>query len=148
MGSKLFVAASLALAAAALAWVSIGSMGSNLVYYFTPTELHAAGPEASGATVRLGGMVKAGTIDWNKENGVLTFVVFDGESEISVRGTEMPPQMFRESIGVVVEGRLGDDGVFVSNRLLVKHDNEYRAPHDPKEVDVRKLWESLDGGDS
>jgi cytochrome c-type biogenesis protein CcmE len=104
MGSKLFVAASLALAAAALAWVSIGSMGSNLVYYFTPTELHAAGPEASGATVRLGGMVKAGTIDWNKENGVLTFVVFDGESEISVRGTEMPPQMFRESIGVVVEG--------------------------------------------
>jgi len=36
----------------------------------------------------------------------------------------------------------------VSNRLLVKHDNEYRAPTDPKEVDVQKLWESLDAGDT
>lgn len=148
MSPKVFVAVSLAVAAIALTWIAVGSIGSNLVYYWTPTELQAAGDDAGSATVRLGGMVKAGSIDWNKDAGVLNFVVHDGTSEVAVRATEMPPQMFRENIGVVVEGRLGDDGVFVSNRLLVKHDNEYRAPHDPKEVDVQKLWESLDAGDS
>ena len=147
-GPKIFIAASLAVAAAALIWIAVGSMGSNLVYYWTPTELNAAGAEGQTATVRLGGMVKDGTIDWDQDTGVLTFTVHDTDSEVRVRATEMPPQMFRANIGVVVEGRLDDEGVFQSNRLLVKHDTEYRAPHDPKEVDVEKLWESLDGDSS
>ncbi|MCP4868464.1 MAG: cytochrome c maturation protein CcmE [Proteobacteria bacterium] len=146
MSPKVFIAVSLAAATIALTWIAIGSIGSNLVYYWTPTELQAA-EDAGNATVRLGGMVKTGTIDWNKDTGVLNFVVHDGTSEVPVRATEMPPQMFRENIGVVVEGKLDADGVFISNRLLVKHDNEYRAPHDPKEVDVQKLWESLDAGE-
>jgi len=148
MGPKLFVAAALAIAALALTWIAVGSIGTNLVYYWTPTELTEAGDEANNATIRLGGMVKPGTIDWDQDSGVLNFVVHDGASSVPVRASEIPPQMFRENIGVVVEGRLGADGVFVSNRLLVKHDNEYRAPTDPKEVDVQKLWESLDAGDT
>lgn len=147
MSPKIFVAGALAVAAAALAWIAVGNMGSNLVYYWTPTELTEAGENGLGATVRLGGMVKAGSIDWDQDAKVLSFVVTDTKSDVPVRGTEMPPQMFRENIGVVVEGTLGDDGVFTSNRLLVKHDAEYRAPEDAKEADVEELWKSLDGGE-
>ena len=146
MAPRVWFAGALVVAALALAWISLGSMGKNLVYYWTPTELVAQGDAAQGATVRLGGMVKSHS--WDKTNSVLAFTIHDGETEVPVRGTEMPPDMFRDNIGVVVEGQLGPDGVFVSKRLLVKHDNEYRIPEDPKEVDVEKLWKALEGGDS
>ena len=148
MGSKVFVAASLVVAGIALAWIAVGSMGSNLIYYWTPTDLLEAGDDAKGATVRLAGMVKEKSIEWDKGTKILEFTVHDGTNEVRVRGTGMPPAMFREKIGVVVQGTMGADGVFESSRLLVKHDNEYRAPEDPKEVDVQKLWESLDAGES
>jgi cytochrome c-type biogenesis protein CcmE len=52
--------------------------------------------------------------------------------------------MFREGIGVVVEGTLRQDGVFESRRLMVKHDNEYRAPGAEDDRDIRELMRSLD----
>ena len=51
-------------------------------------------------------------------------------AKVSVISTETPPQMFREGIGVVVEGSYEKDNVFRSNRLMVNHDNNYRAPTD------------------
>ena len=148
MSPKVWVAAMLVLAAGALVWIAVGSIGANLVYYWTPSELVAAGDDALGATVRLGGMVKADSIQWDKESQVLQFVCHDGEAEVSVRAVQLPPDMFRENIGVVVEGQLGEDGVFHSDRMFVKHDNEYRVPHDPKAVDVEELWNQLEGGSS
>jgi cytochrome c-type biogenesis protein CcmE len=148
MAPKIWVAVMLVIAAGALAWIAVGSMGKNLVYYWTPSELVEAGETAQGATVRLGGMVKAGSIEWDKDSQVLQFVCHDGTAEVHVRATQLPPDMFRENIGVVVEGQMGDDGVFQCNRMFVKHDNEYRAPHDPKEVDVEELWNQLEGGQS
>lgn len=148
MSPKIWVATMLVIAAGALTWIAVGSMGANLVYYWTPSELVEAGDSAKGATVRLGGMVKAGSINWDKDTQVLTFVAFDEKAEVPVRATQLPPDMFRENIGVVVEGHLGDDGVFLSDRMFVKHDNEYRAPHDPKERDVEELWKQLEGGES
>jgi cytochrome c-type biogenesis protein CcmE len=148
MSPKIWVAAMLLLAAGALTWIAVGSMGANLVYYWTPSELVAAGDDAKGATVRLGGMVKAGSIEWDKDSQVLGFVCHDGEAEVQVQAVQVPPDMFRENIGVVVEGQMGDDGVFQSDRMFVKHDNEYRVPHDPKAVDVEEMWKQLEGGQS
>ena len=148
MSPKVWVAAMLVIAAGALVWIAVGSMGANLVYYWTPGELLEAGDSAKGATVRLGGMVKAGSISWDKETQILEFVCFDEAAEVKVRATQLPPDMFRENIGVVVEGQLGEDGVFHGARMFVKHDNEYRAPHDPKERDVEELWKQLEGGNS
>jgi cytochrome c-type biogenesis protein CcmE len=53
--------------------------------------------------------------------------------------------MFREGIGVVVEGTVAGDGVFESHRLMVSHGNEYRAPDDPLAIDLKKLMNSTDG---
>jgi cytochrome c-type biogenesis protein CcmE len=107
-----------------------GGLDDNLVYFLTPTELMAKGDSASGKPVRLGGMVKAGTVKWDAEKLDLQFVMNDTEGEIRVQSRKAPPQMFREGQGVIVEGRLGRDGVFQATSLMVKHSNEYKAPHD------------------
>jgi cytochrome c-type biogenesis protein CcmE len=118
-------------AASALAYISWGKMGENLVYYLTPTELLAKGKAAYGATVRLGGVVAPGTVNWDAKTLDLSFRVSDGKpggQTIMVKSTGAPPQMFRENIGCIVEGTLDESQVFHSDRVMVKHSNEYRAP--------------------
>lgn len=106
----------------------------NLVYYWSPSELVAAGEKGRRATVRLGGMVQPGDDpDWDKKLPI-EFYVEDAGERIMVRSTGAPPQMFREGIGVVVEGRLSESGVFETDRVMVKHSNEYRVPAEEGEV--------------
>ena len=124
---RLFALVALGIAGGALAWVSMSDLGENLVYYWSPTELMKA-PNAQQATVRLGGMVVPGSVDWDRDKAHVSFRVTDGTTEVAVDVDGNPPQMFKEGIGVVVEGRLGGDGVFASDRVMVKHSNEYQAP--------------------
>lgn len=132
---RLFLVGALVVAAGALSFVAFGNMGENLVYYWNPTELREAGDEAMGPTIRLGGMVQQGSLDWDSEANRLDFVVGDGKSTVPVRATGAPPQMFREGIGVVVEGTMHKDGLFHSDRLMVKHSNEYKVPEEHKDVE-------------
>ncbi|MBI2567609.1 MAG: cytochrome c maturation protein CcmE [Candidatus Schekmanbacteria bacterium] len=129
-------------AAAALGYIAYGGIGENLVYYWSPTELVQAGPRAFGPIIRLGGLVKQGTVEWNKEANFIAFQVTDGKEQVKVENTGAPTQMFREGIGVVVEGTFSTDGVFRSNRLMVKHSNEYRAPQDG--VPVEELYKTME----
>jgi cytochrome c-type biogenesis protein CcmE len=130
--------------AGTLLYFVVGGIGNNLVYYWGPTEVLAAGPRAQGASIRLGGLVEKGSIV-KGEGSNLRFTVTDGKTSLPVRCTSVPPQMFREGIGVVVEGTVATDGVFESHRLMVSHGNEYRAPDDPASVDLKKLMDSTDG---
>lgn len=125
---RLFMVGALLVGSGALAWVSMGTLGDNLVYYWSPAEMQAKGDDAIDATVRLGGMVVPGSVKWEPEAQRLAFQVSDGTATVDVVGEGAPPQMFREGIGVVVEGRLGADGKFRSDEVMVKHSNEYRAP--------------------
>lgn len=125
-------------------------IGENLVYYWSPKELVANGEKAFGPTIRLGGIVKPGSLTWDKDKTHLTFYVAEDrhgtEPNIKVVSSELPPQMFREGIGVVVEGTYDRSGTFTSNRLMVNHSNEYKAPHevDDKPVDWKN---SINAGD-
>ena len=142
-GFKVFVIGAVLVAAAALAYLSFGGIGENLVYYWTPTEMADHGDEAIGAQIRLGGVVEAGSLKWDKATNELRFRVTDGDKAVDVEGRSVPPQMFREDVGVVVEGTLRTDGVFVSDRLLVKHDNQYQAPEDGSAPDMDALRQSM-----
>ncbi|MCP4810787.1 MAG: cytochrome c maturation protein CcmE [Proteobacteria bacterium] len=125
-----FLVGALAVAGAALGlvWFASDEMGENLVYYWTPAEVHAAGAEAYGPTIRLGGLVKEGTLDWNPEAQTVDLVVTDTTgAELPIHAQGAPPQMLREGIGVVVEGTLRADGTFETDRLMVKHSNEYKS---------------------
>jgi cytochrome c-type biogenesis protein CcmE len=111
---------------AILAWLLFSGLSSALVYYLTPTELAARGEAAVGAQVRLGGLVAPGSVSGSATD--LTFVLTDGETDITVHSTVSPTDSFREGAGAVVEGTLGDDGVFEAEEVLVKHDENYVAP--------------------
>ena len=103
-----------------------GNLNSNLVYYLTPTEAMDSLDEfEDGRRFRLAGDVMPGTIR-TLDNGT-SFQATDGDTVVSVRHTNDPPQLFQEGIEVVVEGSWQGD-VFVSDVMLVKHDEEYRVP--------------------
>jgi cytochrome c-type biogenesis protein CcmE len=110
----------------AIAWLAFSGIGNALVYYQTPSELLARGEEAIGQQVRLGGLVKTGSLEGPATD--LRFVVTDGTREIGVHSTSAPTSSFREGVGVVVEGRLTGSGIFEASRVLVKHDENYVAP--------------------
>ena len=143
---RLFAVLALAVAAAALLAITLGGIGKNLVYYWGPTELHAAGDKAIGATIRLGGLVKRGTLVRHPDGSTLEFDVIDRPgAAVHVVTHSVPPQMFREGIGVVVEGTMTQAGHFESKRLMVSHSNEYRAPGDPNRADAKELMKTTEG---
>jgi cytochrome c-type biogenesis protein CcmE len=146
VGRRLFLVGALAVAAAALAFVAFGNIGDNLVYYWDVGQLKAAGDRAVGATVRLGGVVKPGSVQWQPDLNALAFEVTDGAITVPVQATGAPPQMFREGIGVVVEGTMTPGGTFTSSRLMVKHSNEYKAPEEGMSAEERTaLYETVEG---
>ena len=145
--NRWFAVGALSIALVAFLVLTIGGIGENLVYYWGPEDIAKAGDQAVGATIRLGGQVEEGSIDWNPEATDLRFNVVDGVSayRTPVRATGIPPQMFREGIGVVVEGTMTSDGWFRGTRLLVSHDNEYKAPEEGEAVDPREMMQSTEG---
>jgi cytochrome c-type biogenesis protein CcmE len=118
-----------------------GGLDENLVYFLTPTELLERGDAAYDAPVRLGGQVDPGTVVWDAAALDLRFQLTDGTQRIEVHSKGAPPQMFRDGIGVVVEGRLTRAGIFESTNLMVKHSNEYRPP--PEGHEPRQMYKSL-----
>ena len=129
-------------AAAAISIVSFSDLGKNVVYYWDTSELVAQGDKAYGADIRLGGVVKAGTLKWDEKKNELEFEIGDGKAFVKVFAKGAPPQMFREGIGVLVEGTMVSEGYFKSDRLMVKHSNEYKAPEEGQ--DVQELYKTLE----
>ena len=148
--SRWFMVGAFAVAAVAFIVIAWGGINKNLVYYWTPTDLHAAGDKAYGATIRLGGMVSQGSIRNHQGVSGLEFDVHDAGKVVHVKSTGVPPQMFRENIGVVVEGTMDRGGYFKCNRLMVSHNNEYRAPkqgHPVTQEELQKVMQTTEGID-
>ena len=136
--TRRFMIGAFGLAAVAFGVIAASGINENLVYYWTPSDLHANGKKAYGATIRLGGMVAKGSIR-QLGGSAVAFDVHDGASRVQVKTSTVPPQMFRENIGVVVEGTMVPGGYFQSSRLMVSHNNEYKAPEKGHPVDRKEL---------
>lgn len=145
--SRLFLVAAIAVAAIGFTIIAASGINKNLVYYWTPSDLYKAGDKAYGATIRLGGQVAPGSVH-HGAGSAMDFDVTDKKQIVHVKSTGIPPQMFREGIGVVVEGTMTRAGVFESERLMVSHNNEYRSPKDGQAIDAKKLIESTKGVDA
>lgn len=136
--TRWFMVGAFLVAGIAFAVITASGINKNLVYYWTPTDLHANGEKAYGATIRLGGMVAKGSIR-NAGGSAVEFDVKDAARVVHVKTTTVPPQMFRENIGVVVEGTMVRGGYFQSSRLMVSHNNEYKPPEKGHPVDRKEL---------
>lgn len=115
-------ALALLVATGAVAWLIVGPLRSNIVYFRTVSEALA---ERDAGRFRLAGQVVEGSV--REVDGGVLFRVTDGAAEATVFHRGDPPELFREGVPVVCEGRWDGDR-FASDRILIRHGNEYRPP--------------------
>jgi cytochrome c-type biogenesis protein CcmE len=126
----------------AFGYLIYGGIGENLVYFVTPGELLAQGTDAYDRPVRLGGLVMPGSHTWDADKLDLQFTLQDQGGTVRVHSRKVPPPMFREGQGVIVEGKMTRAGVFEASNVMVKHSNEYRPPADGH-VKPEEMYKSL-----
>jgi len=121
---KLAIAGGLLVGVAAIAALVLNAFQSNLVFFYSPSQV-AAHEAPANRTFRLGGLVEQGSV---KREGVqVSFVITDTAKTIPVRFDGILPDLFKEGKGVVAQGQL-KDGVFVAREVLAKHDENYMPP--------------------
>ncbi|MCB1858560.1 MAG: cytochrome c maturation protein CcmE [Gammaproteobacteria bacterium] len=107
-------------------WLLLNALDSNLSYFFSPTEV-AEQKAPTDHVYRLGGLVESGSVQRGEELTV-RFVVTDMAHRVNVEYTGILPDLFQEGQGVIAQGRMGADGVFVAEEVLAKHDENYMPP--------------------
>jgi cytochrome c-type biogenesis protein CcmE len=103
----------------------LNAFQSNLVFFYSPSQI-AAKEAPTSRTFRLGGLVKEGSV--KREGTEVQFAVTDTAQTIAVRYNGILPDLFKEGKGVVAQGQLREDGVFVAREVLAKHDENYMPP--------------------
>jgi cytochrome c-type biogenesis protein CcmE len=111
-------------------------------YFYTPADI-AAGKAAQGQGVRLGGMVERGSVRREADGITIRFVVTDGKASTPVVYRGIVPDLFREGSGAVAEGRL-ENGTFVADTILAKHDERYMPPELGNLAAEHKAGKTLD----
>lgn len=99
----------------------------NMMFFVDISDV-VAGNHPKQRNFRIGGLVVDGSVERQKGSLDLSFRVTDMNCELPVSYTGVLPDLFREGQGVVAHGRLGDEGVFIADKILAKHDENYMAP--------------------
>jgi cytochrome c-type biogenesis protein CcmE len=108
--------------------LAMSALRSQASYFYAPGDVAAKGLPLDRA-VRIGGMVRAGSIHRRGDGVTIDFLVGDNTAAtIRVRYTGITPDLFREGSGVIAEGRFNRDGSFLATELLAKHDENYVPP--------------------
>ena len=107
---------------------ALSAFRDNLEYFRTPSEV-ATGKAPTDKSFRLGGMVPKGSFKRAPGSMEATFVLTDYSHEVTVRYAGVLPDLFREGQGVIARGRLGDNGEFIAEEVLAKHDENYMPPN-------------------
>jgi cytochrome c-type biogenesis protein CcmE len=103
----------------------LNAFNSNLVFFYSPSQV-VSKEAPTGRTFRLGGLVKTGSVQ--RDGVMVNFQVTDTAQTIPVRYQGILPDLFKEGKGVVAQGQVGADGVFVAREVLAKHDENYMPP--------------------
>ena len=103
------------------------AFNQNLMYFYSPSDVHAGkAPEARD--FRIGGLVVAGSVKRAPDKLTVEFALSDLKQQVNVTYEGILPDLFREGQGIVANGKLGEDGVFVAREVLAKHDENYMPP--------------------
>ncbi len=134
---RLMMVALIVLGVGAAAALALTAFNKNLMFFFSPSQV-AAGEAPLNRSFRVGGMVKDNSV--NRDGLTVRFVVHDNAKEVTIAYTGILPDLFREGQGIVAQGKLAADGVFIADEVLAKHDENYMPPEvaaamKPKGVD-------------
>ena len=124
--SRFFILMFLLVSAAVVIFVVLKSLQENVVYFFSPTEIYNKQNISFNKKIRVGGLVKEGSLTNNQ--AMINFVVTDLNNEIVVSYSGLLPNLFSEGKGVVAEGKLKDKKYFIADKILAKHDENYMPP--------------------
>ncbi len=119
----LFIAAGLSVGIG----LTLYALRQNLNMFFTPTEV-AAGGIPPDREIRVGGMVKEGSVVHADDSLEVRFIATDYAKDVSIHYEGILPDLFREGQGIVVEGLVDQNGILQASRVLAKHDENYMSP--------------------
>lgn len=122
---KIGIGISILVIAGALGYLALGNFGENLIYFYTPSEVLSLSHDYYGKKVRVGGMVVDGSLKVVPNTLRINFELTDGAETIPVAFEGVPPDLFKEGTGAVVEGYWDSGKVFHSNMIMAKHSEEY-----------------------
>ena len=103
------------------------AFNENLMYFYSTSEV-SAGKAPTARDFRIGGLVVQDSLQRQADSLTVQFVLTDLKQQVTVRYTGILPDLFREGQGIVANGQLGADGVFVAREVLAKHDENYMPP--------------------
>ncbi len=121
----------------------LSAFRNNIVFFYSPSQI-VAQHIAPGERIRLGGLVAAHSVV--HEGDTTLFVVTDKARSLKVTYTGLLPDLFREGQGVVAEGRIGANGVFIADQVLAKHDEKYMPPGVVAALKASGHWQEGGGG--
>ncbi len=122
------------------AYFVLNAFQSNLVFFFSPTQV-AAGEAPKNRTFRIGGLVKEGSV--KRDNLTVSFVVTDTSKDVPTTYTGILPDLFKEGKGVVAQGKFDADGKFVATEVLAKHDENYMPPEAKAALDQAQIQKTI-----
>ena len=122
----------------------LNAYGDGLVFFYSPSELenHQVTP---GQRLRIGGLVEENSVVRQPDGLTINFKVTDLTKAVPVSYRGIVPDLFREGQGVVAEGSLGADGVFVASNILAKHDEKYMPPEVADALKKSGRWNDATG---
>ena len=134
--SRIVVLTFLLVSAIVVVFFVLKSLEENVVYFFSPTEIYNKENISFNKKIRVGGLVKEGSITNNQTS--VNFIVTDLNNEIIVSYSGSLPNLFSEGKGVVAEGKLKDKKYFIADKILAKHDENYMPPEVSKALEKAK----------
>jgi len=124
---RMIAVAAIVIGIGAATAVALQAFQSNIMYFYSPSQI-TAGDAPAGRAFRLGGLVTKGSLKRVPGSIEINFVVTDNAKSIPVRYSGLLPDLFREGQGVIAHGKMTADGVFVADEVLAKHDEKYMPP--------------------
>jgi|TARA_B110000503_G_scaffold28875_1_gene46221 cytochrome c-type biogenesis protein CcmE len=103
------------------------ALSQNINLFFSPSDM-AQGKAPAHQRIRAGGMVREGSLVRASDSLAVRFVITDFVEDVKVNYTGILPDLFREGQGIVAQGKLNDEGVFLADEVLAKHDENYMPP--------------------
>jgi cytochrome c-type biogenesis protein CcmE len=124
---RMIAVAAIVIGVGAATAVALQAFQENIMYFYSPSQI-SDGEAPRGRAFRLGGLVTAGSLQRVPGSIEINFVVTDNAQSIPVKYSGLLPDLFREGQGVIAHGKLDDNGVFLADEVLAKHDENYMPP--------------------